>query len=43
MILTVEFFLGLIATFIIGYLLAIVLEKIFHINLEEKFSKHERS
>jgi hypothetical protein len=41
MILTVEFFLGLVAAFLIGYLLATALEKIFHINLEEKFSRHE--
>ncbi len=34
MILTVEFFLGLIAAFIIGYLIASALEK--HISLEFK-------
>jgi hypothetical protein len=35
MLLTVEFFLGLIAAFIIGYAIASVLEKIFQWNLNE--------
>jgi hypothetical protein len=35
MVLTVEFFLGLIVAFIIGYAIASVLEKIFHWNLKE--------
>jgi hypothetical protein len=35
MILTVEFFLGLIAAFVIGYAIAKALEKIFHWNLKE--------
>jgi hypothetical protein len=35
MVLTVEFFLGLTAAFIIGYAIASVLEKIFHWNLKE--------
>jgi hypothetical protein len=34
MILTIEFFLGLIATFFIGYLIASALEKIFKITLD---------
>jgi len=33
--LTVEFFLGLIAVFFIGYLLAIGFEKIFHSKLNK--------
>jgi hypothetical protein len=32
--LTVEFFLGLIAAFFIGYLVAAALEQIFHISLD---------
>jgi len=48
--LTVEFFLGLIAVFFIGYLIATCLEKIFHLTLDEskwhdlnyyKSNKHE--
>jgi hypothetical protein len=35
MIVTVEFFLGLIAVFLFGYLIATILEKIFHINFDE--------
>jgi hypothetical protein len=50
MLLTVEFFIGLIAFFFIGYLIAIGLEKIFHLTLDEskwqnlglhKSKKHE--
>jgi|WetSurMetagenome_2_1015567.scaffolds.fasta_scaffold1032444_2 hypothetical protein len=29
----IEFFLGIIAVFLVGYILALALEKIFHINL----------
>lgn len=35
MLVTVEFFLGLIAVFFIGFLIATALEKIFHTNFEE--------
>jgi ammonia channel protein AmtB len=50
MLLTVEFFIGLIAFFFIGYLIATGLEKIFHLTLDEsewqnlkpdKSNKHE--
>jgi hypothetical protein len=34
MALTVEFFAGLIITFLIGYLLASGMEKLFHIHLK---------
>jgi hypothetical protein len=35
MVLTLEFFLGLIAAFIVGYAIAKALEKIFHWDLKE--------
>jgi hypothetical protein len=35
MIVTVEFFFGLIAVFLIGFIIATALEKIFHINFDE--------
>ena len=35
MVLTVEFFLGLIIAFVIGYAIAKVLEKMFHWDLKE--------
>jgi hypothetical protein len=35
MILTVEFFLGLLVVFLIGFAIAAVLERVFHINLNE--------
>jgi hypothetical protein len=50
MVLTVEFFLGLIAAFFIGYSVATALEQIFHISLDlskmhtlqpNKSKKHE--
>ena len=34
MILIFEFFIGLFLTFFVGYLLSILLEKSFHINLD---------
>jgi len=35
MVLTAEFILGLIVAFIIGYLIAMGLERIFHLTLDE--------
>jgi hypothetical protein len=40
MLLIIEFFLGIIAVFIGGFLLATALEKIFHMNLNPD-SQHE--
>jgi hypothetical protein len=34
MLMTIEFFSGLILVFAIGYLLALLLEKVFHVKLE---------
>jgi uncharacterized membrane protein len=39
MILTAEFFFGLLVVFLIGFVIAAVLERIFHINLDES-EKH---
>jgi hypothetical protein len=50
MTLTIEFFIGLILIFVIGFTIAAVFERIFHINLDEseidnlnlsKAKKHE--
>jgi hypothetical protein len=38
--LTIEFFIGMILIFTIGYLLATVLEKAFHLDLNNS-KKHE--
>lgn len=35
MLLPLEFFLGLVVAFVIGYLIAIGLERIFHLTLDE--------
>jgi hypothetical protein len=35
MILTFEFFIGLIGTFLVGYLLSVVLEKFLHQKLDD--------
>jgi hypothetical protein len=40
MIITIEFFIGIIVVFLIGYLIAIALEKIFHIHLNNSSKKH---
>lgn len=40
MLLTFEFFFGLIVVFLIGFAIAAVLERIFHINLDES-EKHD--
>jgi uncharacterized membrane protein len=40
MLLTIEFFFGLAIVFFVGYLLAILMEKIFHIKLDN-FDNHE--
>jgi hypothetical protein len=40
MIVTVEFFFGLLIVFLIGFAIAKVLERIFHVNLDES-EKHD--
>ena len=39
MLVILEFFAGIVAVFLIGYFLAIGLEKIFHINLTSNKKK----